>query len=506
MNRMSAVNAKRVGLTLVLLFAAQVAASAQQLITLEANELKGPVKRIREYEAEFERAGGRLVEGKRRLSSEEAYDARGRQLSRRVYTDDGELLYGDEHTYDAAGRLAETSVKHSKYVYLPDRRVYVYDAAGNVVEETAFDTQGRRLGRYVKLYDGRCRLTQSDSIAEGENQVFRGHKRTVYTLDANGRMVGEATYTIEGEALKPEDYGLGYQKQIHLYDAAGRRVITQRLTEEGRLFRTLVTRFDAKGNEVESAEYDSDGGVQSRTAYSYVFDARGNWVKQVTSQWVTRDGKSFFEPEGVSYREITYYSDLEARAAKAGAPATVRGCASDEGTRNTDSEEYAVYAAAARDMFDEKRIRLYVVGKYTSGYRTSDPEERGGLESEMNFQTAGFDREALADYVSKSRAGRFELLGGLLKLGAPHRLVTETEIEGLFARSCDVGWARFYRKYPGSQGNMTLSRVGFNKARDAAVVYLGNQSHCLAGAGYFVFLKKEGGVWRVLKKYMLWVS
>ena len=502
MNEMSAVIAKRFGLTLVLLLATSLAASAQELLTLEENELSGPVRHVREYEAEFERVGGRLVEGKRQLQSEETYDARGRQLSYYYYKDDGGVLDGSQHSYDASGRLKETKVEHSEYVYLPDRRVYTYDAAGNIIEEVAFDAQGKRLGRYVKVYDGRCRQTQSDSIAEGENQVFHGHKRTIYTFDPAGRVIGEATYTIEGDSVKPEDYRLGYQRQVHLYDAAGRRIVTQRLTAEGKLYRINVTRFDARGNEVEEGVYDSEGGVVSRNAYSYEFDAHGNWVKQTTSEWVTRDGKSFFEPKEVSYREITYYSNTEVQAAKARVPAVARGCASDTGMRNTDSDEYAVYAALAQDLFDETRIRLYAVSKFTSGYRTDDPEERGDLQSEEGH----VEREALADYISKNRAGKFELLDGLLKLGAPHRLISETEMTEMFAGDCERGWERFYRKYPGAQGDMTLSRVGFNKVRDTALAYIGNQSHCLAGAGYLVILKKRDGTWRVAEKRMVWIS
>lgn len=491
--------------TLAALLLASHAATAQQLITTQDNDLKGHVKSVREYGAEFKPKGGKLVEGKRKLDSVETYDARGLRLTNYYYTDEGNILDGGENKYDASGRLTETLVKHDKYVYLPDRRVYAYDVRGNLIEEKSFDAQGRLLGRYVYEYDGRCRMTRSDSIAEGQNQVFKGHKRTTYTYDEGGRVIEYATFMVEGENVKPDDYRLGYQRFVVLYDAEGRRTVALRLTEEGKLYTTTVTSHDARGEIAEESEYDSEGGVKSRTAYSYEFDVRGNWVKQITSKWVTRDGKSFFEPDSVSYREITYYGDAEVRAA-VGTNAPATGCGAEAVARVTDTEEYAVYSALVGDMFDASSVRLYVVSRFTSAAGTDTPEARRGLESGNNFMTAGFDSEALADYVSKNRAEHFELSDEMLKLSAPHKLVTDAEVEGMFAGDCEKGWEKFYRKYPGAQGNLQLSRVGFNKSRDAAVLYAGNQSHCLAGVGYYVFLKKDGGTWKVLKKSMAWIS
>jgi hypothetical protein len=67
-------------------------------------------------------------------------------------------------------------------------------------------------------------------------------------------------------------------------------------------------------------------------------------------------------------------------------------------------------------------------------------------------------------------------------------------------------WNEFYTGYPDSQGIMTISRVGFNREQDQALVYVGNQSDGKAGAGYCVLLTKENGVWTVQGKVMIWVS
>ncbi len=57
------------------------------------------------------------------------------------------------------------------------------------------------------------------------------------------------------------------------------------------------------------------------------------------------------------------------------------------------------------------------------------------------------------------------------------------------------GWDRFYAKYPKSPGIVTISRVGFNRRGNMAMVYVGSQSHWLAGGGHIRILRKQGDKW-----------
>jgi hypothetical protein len=75
----------------------------------------------------------------------------------------------------------------------------------------------------------------------------------------------------------------------------------------------------------------------------------------------------------------------------------------------------------------------------------------------------------------------------------------------IFGQNQD-GWQLFYEQYPDAPGITTLSRVGFNYAFDQALVYVGTLSHYLAGAGYYVLLKKVNGSWIVDQQVMSWIS
>lgn len=84
-------------------------------------------------------------------------------------------------------------------------------------------------------------------------------------------------------------------------------------------------------------------------------------------------------------------------------------------------------------------------------------------------------------------------------------LIGDAEIDELFGGEID-GWETFYARYPGSQGIMGLSRVGFSADGTQALLYLGNQWHWLAGRGYVWLLSRVGGGWVVERGVMIWIS
>ena len=66
---------------------------------------------------------------------------------------------------------------------------------------------------------------------------------------------------------------------------------------------------------------------------------------------------------------------------------------------------------------------------------------------------------------------------------------------GFFEDNKTDGWKRFTKAYPHSHGFFTFSVVGFNKARDHAVVYLAFHCGWLCADGGFKLLKKQNGKW-----------
>jgi YD repeat-containing protein len=483
---------------LVTCFLAPHFAQAQKKTGQQQNGLNGLVQTIRTEEAEIEVENGQPVEGKRRLSSLETYDVNGQALVESYYDDEGEILYSETYVYDAGGHVIEQQTGHSPYLYLPDRKVFIYNAQGNVVEENGYDLQNKLLGKYTYAYDAQGNVIEWESLKLDESKPVYGNSLTRYRYDADGNRVENSTYQREGSGLKRYDFSIGYYKQIYLYDSKGRQVATNYYSLDEKLYRTSIDLFDNKDNVIESAEYNPDGTIHSRTRYDYEFDKHGNWTKQLTSEWVTEDGKSFFRPTEVDYRAITYFKSASKSVTKPAA-------AQPNVLQNTDAEDYSVYAAILNRYFEDEKIRLLVLKKFTEGYNTDEPRQRKNLTLQ-SFALKEVEPATLDDYVERNRNRHYQLLDRLFALKGQHALVTDGEMHEIFAKDCNKGWKAFYKKYPASQGTMTLSKVGYNREHTQALVYVGTQSLCLAGGGRFIILAKQNGAWQVMRENMIWIS
>jgi hypothetical protein len=172
-------------------------------------------------------------------------------------------------------------------------------------------------------------------------------------------------------------------------------------------------------------------------------------------------------------------------------------------------EKYAVYSALIKDMYVEDEIELLVIGQETGCQTPSDNEQveemRLDMEKHAIESLPELERATIADF--RVRTKECHSLSQQLDIPIKYVLVTERELERLFpANEFDRAWSRFYSKYPKSSGIINFSNVGFNGDMNQAFVSTGRGCGGLCGAGYFVLLVKEQGVWKVHSKVNTWVS
>lgn len=166
-----------------------------------------------------------------------------------------------------------------------------------------------------------------------------------------------------------------------------------------------------------------------------------------------------------------------------------------------DSNEYVIYGLIIKTQFTNKGFSKTVIQKTTA---TSDdwketPGEEPKFWKSVSKLLPGVQADTLSNFkVKNEKASQL----GPQPLGV---FVTEEEVDSIFRPNAD-GWDVFYKKYPGAQGILRLSRVGFSQKKDQALVYFGNQAHWLDGAGYFVLLANRNGSWVVVKQAMIWIS
>jgi len=163
-----------------------------------------------------------------------------------------------------------------------------------------------------------------------------------------------------------------------------------------------------------------------------------------------------------------------------------------------EAEEYAVYSALIESQYIQSGIDQIVIQNQTA----TGLGDRAEVSDYVKQNLPELSSEMIADFGSKNQQPRS--FQDRFRLTVKCVLVSSDDVKQIFQNG--KGWDTFYAKYPHSQGLMTLSRVGFNAKLDKAIVYVGNQSHWLAGAGYFVMLTKANGTWAIQNEIMVWIS
>jgi hypothetical protein len=162
-------------------------------------------------------------------------------------------------------------------------------------------------------------------------------------------------------------------------------------------------------------------------------------------------------------------------------------------------EEQAVYAAILRKMYPAPMV---VLTDHTATDISGDLSDETLRYIDKNM--GGALTQDLLDGFKARNDQSYPLAEGL-NIGVDYVLISDAHMDEIFNDAQD-GWDVFYSQYPNAPGIITVSRVGFNNQFDRALVYVGCQSHWLAGAGFYVLLKKVNGEWVVDQKVMTWIS
>jgi len=168
------------------------------------------------------------------------------------------------------------------------------------------------------------------------------------------------------------------------------------------------------------------------------------------------------------------------------------------------TEEYEVFSALVNDLFAKDNVKLVVITNPTCCDKPNmDPQSESW---KMYLEYLGpVSNETLEDYVARNRQPI--ALETKFKLKTNYQIVPYEGVEKLFSNvDLDDAWKTFYSKYPASGGYIRLSRIGFNKTKDQAMVSTAWMCNTLCGEGNYVVLTKQDGSWKVLKKVVTWVS
>lgn len=264
------------------------------------------VKTVRTETVEFEFDDNKLKSGKREreLDSFERFDETGNLLEEINYSD-GEILVGEKHKY-ANEQLIETLLTHSQFLHLPDKRIYKYDNAGNLIEENGYDLSGKLVNQSIYIYDNQNRKIQWTSFSYHSGENSEPHTYT-YIYDEKSRLKEEKAFFGKDIELSPTDSLGRPHKRILFYQNGDKWESESYFDASGKFVKMTKLKRDSKGNEIEDAEYDQNEGLKSLIRYEYQFDKFGNWTEEKDFSCSIENGKQNCQLNEIYYRTIKYF-------------------------------------------------------------------------------------------------------------------------------------------------------------------------------------------------------
>ena len=107
------------------------------------------------------------------------------------------------------------------------------------------------------------------------------------------------------------------------------------------------------------------------------------------------------------------------------------------------------------------------------------------------------DRAALSDFQERNNESRSVRYLSSLDLSVPVVLVSRHILESFLHNGPEPYWEEFYRRYPGSNGSISFSSIGYSADGNLAILVVDRGCGSLCGALSNVVAKRALGRWRV---------
>jgi hypothetical protein len=182
---------------------------------------------------------------------------------------------------------------------------------------------------------------------------------------------------------------------------------------------------------------------------------------------------------------------------------------------NVTEAEYEVFSAyisqsfvgvVGRDRLDRQISQIVIVNCTESDQDDMDDPDRvppGGIEKYLRTEAPSLQIVTISNFHrANEKQGK---LASSFHLPLRYQLVSAEKI-GSILKDSPNDWIEYYRQYPGAQGHMRLSRVGFSPDGKQALFYSSNWcgGHCASGS--YVVMDKYRSEWKMVKEIYMWES
>lgn len=263
-----------------------VGSTAVAQVTLETLDLTGPVAAVEEYRE--------YPDEDRQLLQTWTFDEDGVATERVFFTysfRDGSLSGRQVTSYDAGQPLA--TVVYDADDEPTGQTVYRYDGEGRLSEQVTVNAEGVETARTEYERDAAGNVVRETWYRDGA--VRRSYERG---YDADGGLIEERAFDDEGRLYEVESYTVPDLEHDYVrYDeegeveATGRvienelgTVLLEQLAPDGTVSESYEFVYDEAGRVIERRSVYGEGNYDELLTYAYEDDERGNWIRRVTTE------------------------------------------------------------------------------------------------------------------------------------------------------------------------------------------------------------------------------
>jgi hypothetical protein len=182
--------------------------------------------------------------------------------------------------------------------------------------------------------------------------------------------------------------------------------------------------------------------------------------------------------------------------------------------RDFTANEYDVVSAYVASKFaihkgEEQPSKIVILNMTSCCDDDHMPDENGRpVTWEQTAESLGQKAPSVQNttIVGFRRANTHQAaLGRAFRFSMEYEIIDPARLDPIFKRN-GGSWTAYYKRYPGSQGIATLSRVGFSADGTQALFYVSNHCGGLCGGGSYVVMEKRDGRWMIGTEIEMWIS
>lgn len=258
------------------------------------HHLRGRIRSVHSEVTNLSYNAGQWREERRRPLKTIIFNKHGYAIKELLYDIHGSVSQVGSNKYDAFGNKTEVVFQNPTGGLLSSL-VCRCDGTGKLVE--CVSTQAHDListQRCRPLYDGAGKKTEEEWFSEDGTRS----RKYLYRYRLTGEVVQELLYKYAGDGSIEEKWST-------IYDEKGNVVETVCFDEQGHTIAGPTWyRYNADGDEIQSATRGLRGDLYSTACYSYDLDAQRNWIKRLE---IFKIVGSSFEARVITYRKLKYY-------------------------------------------------------------------------------------------------------------------------------------------------------------------------------------------------------